>query len=67
MAVLPRIEFLTEVPFLKNILAERPEWAVAGKHTFDRMTQYFTRVRVKAVNEFKANIAVEKRRFEDIK
>src|SRR6266700_324726 len=66
MAVLPRIEFVTEVPFLKNVLAERPERAVPREHAFDVMTQYFTRVRVKAVNEFKANIAMEKRRFERV-
>src|SRR6266536_836845 len=45
------------------MLAERPERAVAREDTFDKMTQHFTCIRVKAVNEFKTNIAVEKRRL----
>src|SRR5260370_23549436 len=59
MTIIPRIEFVAQVPLLKDILTERPERTVTRENAFDGVTQHFASVGVKAIDEIKTNVTLE--------
>src|SRR5258708_39642537 len=60
------VEFITQVPFLKNILAECPERTIARKDILYGMAQNLARINIQAVNQPKTNISVEDRGVERV-
>src|SRR5260370_21198924 len=59
MAISLRIEFISQVPLLKDIPAECPERTETRKGTFDGVAEHFTCVSVKAVDKLQANVTMK--------
>src|SRR5438105_1668845 len=66
MTIRLSVEFITQVPFLKNILAECPERTIARKDILYGMAQNLARINIQAVNQPKSNISVEDRGVEGV-
>src|SRR2546421_12634985 len=66
MTIRLSVEFITQVPFLKNILAECPERTIAREGILYGMAQNLARINVQAVNQPKTNISVEDRGDEGV-
>src|SRR6266566_1144975 len=64
MTIRLSVEFITQVPFLKNILAECPERTIARKGILYGMAQNLARINIQAANQPKTNISVEDRGVE---
>src|SRR6266446_2606501 len=59
MTIIPRIEFVAEIPLLKDVLAERPERAVAREDAFNRVTQHVAGISIKAVDEVESDVTLK--------
>src|SRR5947208_9830417 len=59
MTIRLSVEFITQVPFLKNILAECPERTIAREDILYGMAQNLARINIQAVNQPKTNISLE--------
>src|SRR3989442_3550385 len=66
MTIRLSVEFITQVPFLKNILAECPERTIARKGILYGMAQNLARINIQAANQPKTNISVEDRGVEGV-
>src|SRR6266851_8867994 len=66
MAICLRIEFISQVPFLKDITAECPERTETRKDTFDGVAEHFTCVSVKAVDKLQANVTTKDGSVEEL-
>ena len=53
------IEFIAQVPFLKDVAAESPEGAVTRENSMGGMSEQFRCVGIEAIDEFKAHITME--------
>src|SRR6266566_931429 len=66
MTIRLSVEFITQVPSLKNILAECPERTIARKGILYGMAQNLARINIQAANQPKTNISVEDRGVEGV-
>src|SRR5260370_15455132 len=66
MAICLRIEFISQVPLLKDTPGECPERTETRKDTFDGVAEHFTCVSVKAVDKLQANVTTKDGSVEEL-